>query len=181
MASNETSFIHPEKFWRDVGLRAGQVVAHLGCGAGFYAVPAAQIVGKAGQVIGVDIRSDMLAETQSRAVRAGVADPLRLIRANLENDHGSTLPDNQVDWALIANVLHQADPQKLLPEAARIIKQTGTVVVAEWDTATTPLGPPAGKRIAKDEVLTIAAGLGLQLMREFTPSPYHYGLLFHKT
>lgn len=178
MNGNGPSFIHPEKFWQSLDLRAGQVVAHLGCGPGFYLVPAAHLVGREGQVIGVDIRSDMLAEAQARCTRAGVGERLRTVRSNLENDQGSTLAEHSVDWVLIANVLHQADPGRLLPEARRIVKRSGTVVVLEWNTTATPLGPPNSRRVPKSVVLGVAERAGLRLVREIVPSPYHYGLLF---
>lgn len=175
---NDPSFIHPEQFWRQLGLRAGQRVAHLGCGAGFYLLPAARLVGKEGQVVGVDIRSDMLAEAEARLRRAGLGEIIRTVRSNLENPGGSTLADNSVDWALVANVLHQADPAKLVPEAARIVKRNGTVVVLEWNVTATPLGPPVARRVTKEAVRAIAQRSGLKLDQEITPSPYHYGLLF---
>lgn len=172
-----SSFLRPDELWRQVGLAADATVVHLGCGPGFYLIPAAQIIGKKGKAIGVDILPAMLTETESRAERAGVWEQVKTIRANLELPSGSTLEAGSADWVLLANIMHQADPVKLLAEAKRIVKPEGVVVVAEWDTAATPLGPPPAKRVAKTSILEIATGLGLALKREFSPSPYHYGLL----
>ena len=178
MQEAEDSFIHPEKLWRELGLAAGQSVVHLGCGAGFYLVPAAKLVGVGGKAIGIDLLPDLLTETEDRAQREGVAPIVKTIRANLELANGSTLPDRSIDWVLAANILHQSDPQKILQEAARIVTQEGTVLAVEWDTVATPLGPPTEQRIAKQEVEKIATGIGLTNDRSFAPSPYHYGLIF---
>lgn len=178
MASNSsTSFIRPEVFWRTVGLRAEQTVVHFGCGAGFYLVPAAKIVGGKGSVIGIDVRADMLREAESRAERHGVADIVRTVRSNLENKHGSLLEDQVADWTLIANVLHQSDPRKILTEAKRITKTDGTIVVVEWDTTATPVGPPHKNRIAKESLVRLLQELQITVRDDFAPSPYHYGLL----
>lgn len=171
------SFIRPEELWRDVGLRADQVVVHLGCGAGFYMIPAAIIVGKRGQVIGVDLLSDMLAEAANRARRAGVEPIIRTVRGNLENERGSTLENASADWVLVANVLYQSDPAKIIGEAARIVKPSGSIIIIEWDTAATPMGPPSSKRIAKSEVTSLVEQAGMTVAKEWHPSPYHYGLI----
>lgn len=173
----EPSFIHPEQLWRDLGLRADQTVVHLGCGAGFYIIPAAHIVGRHGKVVGVDVLANMLEEVEGRAGRAGVADIVHTVRANLEEERGSTLPENSADWVLVANILHQSDPPKILTEARRLLRPAGKVVVIEWDVAATPLGPPNPKRIAEHEVRSVAEQVGLHVERSFKPSPYHYGVV----
>lgn len=179
MTNNDSeSFIRPEQFWRNLGLRANQTVAHLGCGAGFYIVPAARIVGDKGAVYGVDVLPDMLAEAEGRAEREGVAEIITTIRADLESKKSSTIKKDSIDWVLVANILYQSDPPLVLKEAVNIAKPGGTVVVVEWDIIATPLGPPAADRIAKPEVIAIAEQLKLKLAAEFSPSPYHYGLLF---
>jgi ubiquinone/menaquinone biosynthesis C-methylase UbiE len=170
-------FIRPEEFWHDLDLHRGETVVHLGCGAGYYLVPAAKIVGPAGKVFGVDIRTEMVEEAAGRAERAGVEDTVRTLRADLENKPGSSLAARVADWTLVANILYQADPEKIMREAARVTKHGGTIVVVEWTPAATPLGPPAADRISQRDVLAIAAKFKLELRQEFTPSPYHYGIL----
>jgi ubiquinone/menaquinone biosynthesis C-methylase UbiE len=175
-----TSFIRPETFWRDLGLAAGQRVVHLGCGPGFYVLPAAHIVGKTGKVIGVDVLAPLLAAVESRAQRENVTEIIETIRANLEMDKGSTLPGGSADWVLVANILHQSDPVKILTEAARVVAPTGSIVVVEWDVVATPLGPPPERRIPESAVRQHIQALGLRVERAFKPSPYHYGLVLKK-
>ena len=92
--------------------------------------------------------------------------------------NGSTLPHRSTDWVLVANILHQSDPQKILSEASRIVADAGAVLAIEWDTVATPLGPPAEQRIAKQQVEEIAKATGLTSDTAFAPSPYHYGFIF---
>lgn len=174
----EPSFIRPDDIWREIGLRADQVIVHLGCGPGFYLIPAARIVGKHGKAIGVDILTSMLEEVEGRSRHANVGETVQTVRANLEDSSGSTLPPDSADWVLVANILHQSNPEKILQEAHRLLRAAGKVVIIEWDTAATPLGPPADKRVPESHVRALAEQLGLALDRAFKPSPYHYGLIF---
>lgn len=170
-------FIRPDTFWHSLMLRANQSVVHLGCGAGFYIIPAARIVGEKGKVVGVDIRPDMLAEVDNKAQQFGLDAIVKTFRANIENTPGSPLAEHSMDWVLVYNILHQSDPQKVFQEARRVVSVKGRVVVVGWATAATPLGPPNEKRISEDEIKQIASENGLKLVKEFAPSPYHYGLI----
>lgn len=174
---DSTFFIRPDDLLRQLALRAGQTVVHLGCGAGFYLIPAARLVGKTGRVIGVDVLPEMLAEAESRARRARLGGIIQTIHANLEKPKGSTLPDKIADWTLVANILHQSQPALILTEAARVTKPDGHIIIIEWDVVATPFGPPPSSRIAKPEVTQAVADMNWVITREFQPSPYHYGLV----
>lgn len=174
--SNNNQFLRPDNFWYEVGLRANQTVVHLGCGAGFFLIPAAKIVGPHGKVIGVDIRTDMLQEVEGRASREGFSKIITTIRTDLEDRPADGIKPNSSDWTLAINILSQADPKKILQEAKRITKKGGKIIIVEWSVAQATIGPPMEKRTPKDQMLTIAAELNLKLNKEFTPSPYHYGL-----
>ncbi len=179
MANQENSFIHPDTLLREAGLRAEQIFVHLGCGPGFYLIPAARIVGNGGQAIGIDVRPDMLAETENVANREGLSN-IKTIRANLENAPGSPLKDKSSDVVLVANILHQSDPGKILKEADRIMAANGHIVIIEWDTSASPLGPPASSRIARSEVEEVVTAIGLKIGKTLQPSPYHYGFVVSK-
>lgn len=175
------SFIRPHDLWDKVGLRADQTVVHLGCGAGFYLIPAAHIVGPYGKVIGVDILPDMLAEAENRARREQLEDVIKTKRADLEKPEATELEPSSVDWVLIANILHQSDPAAIFKEAVRIVADTGRVLVVEWDTSASPFGPPSAKRLPQEKVIEFATAAGLTVEDQFRPSLYHYGLVLAKT
>lgn len=172
------SFIRPEALWRLLGLRAEQIVVHLGCGAGFYLIPAAEIVGPKGKAIGVDIRPDILAEVENRARRHKVDAIVSVVRANLENTPGSPLQAQSADWVLVANVLHQSEPTRVLAEAKRLAFHNGHIAIIEWNTSATPFGPPVHARLSAEDIKAIANSLQMKLVKEFDPSPYHFGLLY---
>lgn len=53
------------------GLRAGETVLDLGCGAGSYFQPLRDTIGDDGRLVGVDIAPAMLARAEARVARAG--------------------------------------------------------------------------------------------------------------
>lgn len=176
MASAQ-SFIQPAILWQTVGLQASQTAVHLGCGPGFYLIAAAKIVGKDGKVIGVDIRPDMLTETESRAAREGVASIVQTVRADAEHPDGATLPKEVADFVLLVNILNQSHPEKIFSTARHLLKDGGRVVVVGWNTAATPFGPPPSKRINEETMKEFITGAQLRVTKSFSPSPYHYGFV----
>lgn len=176
--SLSSSFIRPEKFWRTVGLKANQVVVHLGCGAGYFIVPAAKQVGPGGRAIGVDIRPDMLAETEARAKLEGVTETVQTLRADLEQAAPRGLPQHAADWVLMVNIHYQAEPAPIFAQAQKVVKYSGKVAAVWWDIAATPLGPPHDRRFTQDEIKHFAHQAGLTFMKAVSVSPYHDALIF---
>ena len=54
----------PERTLLLMGLREGDVMADIGCGIGYFTVPAADIVGNSGKVYGLDVSEEMLGDVE---------------------------------------------------------------------------------------------------------------------
>ncbi len=155
----------------DFGLRAEQRIADLGCGYGFFALTAAEIVGPKGLVAGVDINAEGLDELQERARARKVNGTITTYLAS-----GLTvpLPDGYVEIALIANVLHElADPLAYLREAHRILADGGWVWVIEWQKKETTMGPPLQERKSVEEWTALIAEAGFNHIRTNFHEPGH--------
>ncbi len=171
--------LKPEELLRQLGIRSGWKVADFGCGAGYTLVPAARFVGSAGRVVGIDIRTMAVDESRRRAERAGVADRVDVLRADLARPRATGLPDGWADLVLLIGVLYQSDPAAVLTEAARVVKPTdGRVAVIEWDEVATPVGPPSEHRVSRDAVLAAGKAAGLTFLSPVHASLHQYGLLF---
>ena len=182
MALSTTSvLLDPEAVLVRAGVRAGFVVADLGCGTtGHFILPAAGLVGEKGRAIAVDIIQSILTSVAGRARLEGLAN-LETIWGDCERPNGVKLPDNTCDIALVVNNMYQAkDRPAFLTEAARITKPGGKVVVIDWKTIATPLGPPAELRVTSDQIRPLAEKTGLKLLDSFEPGPYHWGMIFVK-
>ena len=164
-----------------VGIRAGQTVADLGCGTiGHFVIPAAKLVGPEGKVYAVDILRPVLDGVASRAKLEGVP-WIQTVWGNCEMIRGVKIADNSCDITLVVNNMYLAkDRLTFLREAGRMTKPGGKIVVVDWKTIASPLGPPINARVASETVKVDAANAGLKLQEAWEPAPYFWGLVFAK-
>lgn len=172
------NFIRPDAVLKDVGIREGMKVVHLGCGPGYYVIPAAKFVGPSGRAVGIDIREQALETLRHKAKMEGL-DNVDAIRGDLEQVEGSHLPNNWADLVVMVNILHQSDPRKVMAEAVRILRpEVGRLLTIEWEVTNVPMGPPVEDRITPDTILGAAKSNNLVMLRRFKPSSYHFSFLF---
>jgi len=172
------NFLRPEAVLREAGIRQGMKVVHFGSGPGFFAIPAAQFVGKEGRVVAIDIRQQAIEEISHRA-RQKHLENVDVFRADLAVKKASNLPDSWADLVILTNILHQSDPQLIMEEASRVVRpSSGRVLAIEWDLISSPLGPAVEDRIAPDVVIAAGRMNKLVVLRSWKPSLYHYGFIF---
>ena len=99
----------------NLGLKPGDVVCDMGCGNGFYTLPMAQMIGKHGRVIGVDVQPEMLNMLRKRMEKEGVPN----ITPVLGSYHDPRLPDDSCDLILLVDVYHEFSYPELMLQAMR--------------------------------------------------------------
>lgn len=173
-------FLNPEKLLQSLNLiKPGMKIADFGCGAGYFALPLAKMVGKDGKITALDILPSALRVVESRAKMEGFFN-IKTIRCNLENPHGSTLPDESQDLVLLANILFQSrKKEEILKEAKRIAKQNGKIILIDW-LPKSRFTTDEGWRISPEEAQELAEKQGLKFEKAFRVDDYHYGLIFTK-
>jgi ubiquinone/menaquinone biosynthesis C-methylase UbiE len=160
---------------RSLGLKEGRVMADLGCGPGFFTLPAAELVGPSGKVYAVDVQQEMVDDLRSRLAAQDITNVLVRRSSELE----PSLPPRSVDLALLAFMLHEVDQRsQFLLAARRLLKPDGCVAVMEWEKVETPVGPPLETRITADEVIADATAAGLAVVEQRPLHEYHYLLVF---
>lgn len=132
-------------------VREGDVVVDIGSGAGIDCLFAAQKVGSAGRVIGIDMTPEMLERARANARVAGAG--------NVEFRQGDAekmpVADASVDW-VISNCVINLSPDKpaVFREIARVLKPGGRISIS--DIVAEDL-PPA-IRASRDAWVTCLAG-----------------------
>jgi arsenite methyltransferase len=110
------------------GLREGDVVLDLGCGAGIDLLLAARIVGPSGQVIGVDMTDEMIAKARKNVAEAGFSN------ADVRKGIIEDLPvaATSVDW-VISNCVINLSPEKprVFAEISRVLRPGGKMLVSD--------------------------------------------------
>ena len=164
--------LQPEKLLRKLGVRAGDTVADIGCGPGFFTLPAAEITGGRGVVLAADIQGEMLTTVRSRAAEQGLTN----VRVLKTSESEIPLPEGSCDFILLAFVLDEVDQRStFLHRAARAMKPTGKLAVLEWDRVESE-GPPLADRISREELVedAHAAGLNVRDSGDLGESQYYY-------
>ena len=87
----------PSKAVAALDIKAGQVVADVGAGSGYYTVRLAARVGESGKVFATDIQPQMLALVRQRVLR----DRLTQVEVVQATATDSGLPGSQLDLILI--------------------------------------------------------------------------------
>ncbi len=120
-------FFSPEKILANSPLKGGQVVLEMGCGTGFFTIPAARLVGDRGRLVAMDVLPESVEIVASRARAAGMTN----IRTIQGNALGTSLEGASFD----AVILYGMIPAPMLPlapllaEIHRVLKPEGALTV----------------------------------------------------
>lgn len=140
-------------------IEAGQRVADIGAGTGFYSRLFAEAVGESGWVFAVDISPKFLEHIN----RVSGEDGVENLTCVMCSERSIRLPDNSIDLAFICDSYHHFEhPDATLASILRALKPGGSLVVIDFERIPGKsrefiLGHVrAGKEVFRDEI--VAAG-----------------------
>lgn len=172
-------FIDPGTVVGHVGLSTGNIVADLGCGAGFFSVAAAREVGNSGVVYALDVQDSKLAATQSAAKHYNLNNIIT-IKADLDKPV-LDVPEGYCDIVIMASILHQMDSRdNLFKNVYRLLKTGGKVLAVEWKQMQTPFGPDMSRRLSPENLKKELLEVGIRHQAEVPTDGYHYASVFIK-
>ena len=111
------------------GLAAGERVLDLGTGTGAVAARAAQLVGPAGLVVGMDISADMLEVARQRVAAQGHT------QVTFREGRAESVPaENEAFDVVLASLslMYVIDRAAAARELARVLRPQGRLVAAVW-------------------------------------------------
>ena len=162
---------NPEAILADVGVKRGFIIVDVGCGTGFFALPAARLVGDEGRVYGLDADSEAINRLKERATK----EKLRNLILKVGIAEQTVLCDSCADIAFFGIVLHDfEDTSKVLSNAKKMLKSTGRLIDLDWKKKPMQLGPPLRIRFNEKEASNLIEKAGFSVSELKEEGLYHY-------
>ena len=166
--------LQPEKLLRQIGLAEGDTIADIGCGPGFFTVPAARIVGDTGKVYAADMQGEMLSAVQGRVHELELSN----VRVMKTSESDVPIPAESCEYILLAFVLNEIrNRSTFLHRLARILKPGGKFIILEWEKVAQEAGPPVEDRVSQEELTADAVAAGLSVGEKRDVAEHQYLLL----
>lgn len=138
----------PKETLISLGLTAGLDFADIGCGIGYFTLPAATIIQPTNVIYAIDPSAQMITEAKKRAEDAGI----QHIKFICSEPLDFKIPKASVDFALLANVFHEiSEKEPFLRQISDILRPGGKLALIEWNSLIREMGPPADHRISEEE------------------------------
>ncbi|MEY2407810.1 MAG: hypothetical protein QOF48_480 [Verrucomicrobiota bacterium] len=120
---------HTGKLVDQLRLKAGDVVADIGCGTGYFSGRLARKILPGGRVLGVDIQPEMLQLLTNKMAEGGLTNVVPIL-GSITDPH---LPAQSVDMVLMVDVYHEFDyPFEMMEATLRGVKPGGRIVFVEF-------------------------------------------------
>jgi len=166
--------LDPASILEKLELKAEMVFADLGCGTGFFSIPAARRIKK---VFALDIAQEMLDILRDKIKKEKITN----IEVILSGESSIPLSDKSLDILLMVNVFHELeDKVSLLKEVQRVLTMNGRLIIIDWKKMEMDFGPPLKERLDEKEVIDTCFGNGFMLLERSNIGPYNYLLIFER-
>ncbi len=171
-SSERLKFLNPDNILDKVGLSREMIFADLGCGTGYFTIPASKRVKK---VYALDVQQGMLDILRSKIEKQKISN----IESILSEKSHIPLPDNLVNVLLMGNVFHELEARdSIINEVKRILSGGGKMVIVDWLKIEMDFGPPVDERLTAEEVSSICENNGFKVLEKSDAGPYNYLLIF---
>ena len=161
----------PDQILSTIGLGPGMVFVDMGCGDGYFALPAARRVGPEGRVYANDIDEGAVARLRERAAQEGLDN----LVAEVQESEDSVACEGCADIVFFGIDLHDfRDPAKVLANAQKMLHTRGRLVDLDWKDQPTPFGPPLEKRFSIGKVQSLFSSAGFRVESVQDAGPWHY-------
>jgi ubiquinone/menaquinone biosynthesis C-methylase UbiE len=162
---------NPEEILKAIGLNVGQTFIDIGCGEGFFTLPAARIVGQNGRVYAIDTNPQSMAKLQKKAAEAGLDN----VFLTVKEAESSMVCEACADFIFFGIVLHDfREPGKVLLNARQMLKPGGRLINLDWKKEPMKLGPPLEKRFDIGTASALLRKAGFNVEKSENWGPYNY-------
>lgn len=172
-------FSNPEKIINQIGndWSSVKVAADFGAGSGAYTIAIAKKLENNGKIYAIEIQKELITHIKNLSVSEGLSN-IEVIWGDIERTGASKIADHSVDFAVVANVLFQAENKNnLIKEVKRTLKHRGFVLVVDWTDSFGGLGPEQGSVISGKEAQALFEKEGFSFDKKIDAGINHYGFL----
>jgi len=169
--TERSTWQNPEEILITGGLKAGITFVDIGCGQGFFTLPAARIVGPSGKVYGLDIDSTGIMKLRNRASFENLTH-IELITGAAED---TPVCSGCADMVFFGIVLHDFnDPSKVLQNAHKMLKPGGKLVNLDWKKENMNMGPSLAKRFDEETASRMIQSAGFKIESVQNSGKFNY-------
>lgn len=119
-------FKDPFKSLKAAGLKSGQTVLEIGCGPGFFTIPAAKIVGKKGVAYALDNHPLAIGSVQEKVKKEKIGN----IETIFADATRTGLPDKSADVTFLFGFVHHTEwLGNIFSELYRVLKPEGILAI----------------------------------------------------
>ncbi len=157
-------------------LKAGDVVADVGCGNGFYTYRIAPLVGEKGRVFALDVQPEMLDQLKAEGKKhEKVANVTPVLGTVVD----PKLPAASIDLALLVDVYHEFDhPVEMLAALKRSLKPKGRLVLVEFRLEDPDVPIKLLHKMSKEQMKKELAANGFEAVEEYDGLPWQHVVFF---
>lgn len=147
-------------------------------GYGTFTIPASKMI--KGNLYAYDIEDVLIREMESK-LKINNIENVFLFKKDFISE-GTGLQNEEVDYAMLFNILHVEGSADILQETYRILKKNGKVGVIHWIyDPSTPRGPSMSIRPKPEDLKNMLVKSGFSILKyNLNLPPYHYGICAKK-
>lgn len=167
----------PKETLLTLGLSGNLHFADIGCGIGYFAIPAAAMIKPGYRVYAIDPAADMISEARKRADEAGI-DNIQFVQSDPLD---FKIPPESIDFALLANVFHEiSEKETFVSQILNILVPGGKLALIEWNNQILEMGPPENHRISQEHTDRIMLGCGFEILKAMDIGKMFFGRIYIK-
>jgi ubiquinone/menaquinone biosynthesis C-methylase UbiE len=161
----------PEQILSAIGAGPGMAFVDMGCGDGYFAIPAARIAGPRGKVYANDIDGGAIERLREKAAKEGLDNLFTEVKASEE----TIICEGCADIVFFGINLHDfEDPARVLRNAKKMLRSSGRLVDLDWKDQPMPWGPPQKKRFSVEKARNLIGTEGFRILSVTDAGPFHY-------
>jgi precorrin-6B methylase 2 len=158
-------------------IKAGQTVADLGAGSGYYSFRVVPLVGERGRVLSIDVEPRMLRIIGERAKRDGIQN----ITTVLGTPSDPNLEPNSVDLLFMVDVYHELEyPFEVMTRVRQALKPGGRVALIEYRAEDPAVMIKPVHKMTQRQIIKELTAAGFRHQKTIRTLPLQHLVLFEK-